>query len=79
MRNFQDTFETDNWSFISAFSICMTVPLTELLNCVIFQMKRHFSFHRRTVDKLYPIEYSSRKNDEAQLKFVDEGNIKTNI
>ena len=27
MRNFQDTFETHNWSF-SAFSICMTVPLT---------------------------------------------------
>ena len=79
MRNFPDTFETGNWSYISAFSICMTVPLTELLTCVIFQMKKHFSFHRRTIYKLYPIEYSSRKNDEAQLKFVDEGNIKTNI
>ena len=28
MRNFQDTFETRKRSFISAFSICMTVPLT---------------------------------------------------
>ena len=27
MRNFQDTFETRKRSFISAFSICMTVPL----------------------------------------------------
>ena len=27
MRNFQDTFETRKQSFISAFSICMTVPL----------------------------------------------------
>ena len=27
MRNFQDTFETRNRSFIRAFSICMTVPL----------------------------------------------------
>ena len=27
MRNFQDTFDTRKWSFISAFSICMTVPL----------------------------------------------------
>ena len=27
MRNFQDTFETRNRSFISAFLICMTVPL----------------------------------------------------
>ena len=29
MRNFRDTFETRKWSIISAFSICMTVPLLE--------------------------------------------------
>ena len=28
MRNFQDTFETRKRSFISAFSNCMTVPLS---------------------------------------------------
>ena len=27
MRNFQDTFGTRKRSFISVFSICMTVPL----------------------------------------------------
>ena len=27
MRSFQNTFETFKQSFISAFSICMTVPL----------------------------------------------------
>ena len=27
MQNFQDTFEACKQSFISAFSICMTVPL----------------------------------------------------
>ena len=27
MTNFQDTFETLKRSFVSAFSICMTVPL----------------------------------------------------
>ena len=27
MRNFQETFETPKRSFISAFSICVTVPL----------------------------------------------------
>ena len=27
MQNFQDTFETRERSFMSAFSICMTVPL----------------------------------------------------
>ena len=26
MRNFQDTFKTRKQSFISAFSICMTIP-----------------------------------------------------
>ena len=32
MRNFQDTFETCKRSFISTFSISMTVPLTFLVN-----------------------------------------------
>ena len=27
MQNFQDTFKTRKQSFISAFSVCMTVPL----------------------------------------------------
>ena len=31
MRNFQDTCETRKGSFISAFSICMTVPLSNEL------------------------------------------------
>ena len=29
MRNIQDTFKTRKLSFISAFLICMTVPLTD--------------------------------------------------
>ena len=28
MRNYQDTFETRKGSFISAFLICLTVPLS---------------------------------------------------
>ena len=34
MRNFQDTFETCKQSFISVFSVCMTIPLSILF---IFQ------------------------------------------
>ena len=30
MRNFQDTFETRKRSFISAFSICMPIPLNSM-------------------------------------------------
>ena len=33
MRNFQDAFEALERSFISAFSICMTVPLIISLLC----------------------------------------------
>ena len=31
MQNFQDTLEKRKQSFISAFSICMTVPLNKLM------------------------------------------------
>ena len=34
MRNYQDIFETRKRSFISTFSICMTVPLRNI-DCVI--------------------------------------------
>ena len=35
LRNFQDTFETRKRSFISALSVCMTVPLKGLIFAVI--------------------------------------------
>ena len=31
MRNFQDTFESCKRSFISAFLLCMTLPLIEII------------------------------------------------
>ena len=34
MRNFQDTFETSEWSFITTFSICMTVSVSVLITLV---------------------------------------------
>ena len=36
MRNFQDTLETRKRSFISDFSICMTVPLNKYLEFLQF-------------------------------------------
>ena len=35
MRNFQDNFETRKRSYISAFSICMTVPLSNNLMIIV--------------------------------------------
>ena len=45
MRNFQGTFETGNCSFISSFSICITVPLS-----ISFQ---HYPFLMRVEDMNY--------------------------
>ena len=36
MRNFQDTFETRKRLFISAFLICMTVPLNQWPQICLF-------------------------------------------
>ena len=32
MRNYQDGFETPKRSFVTAFSICMTIPLIHLVH-----------------------------------------------
>ena len=37
MQNFQDAFETRKRSFISAFSICMTVPLSKAFEKVVIE------------------------------------------
>ena len=34
MRDFQNTFETRKRSFISAFSICITVPLMDVYGSI---------------------------------------------
>ena len=36
MRNFQHSFETRKRSFIGAFSICLTVPLIEFREVIIY-------------------------------------------
>ena len=44
MGNFQDTFETHKQSFISAFSICMTVTLNrdQAFCAILSYMMLHF-------------------------------------
>ena len=44
MRNFQDTFEILERSFISDFSICMTVLLAKSRTCLISQTNMHLGF-----------------------------------
>ena len=47
MRNFQDTFETHKQSFISAFSICMTVSLKLCLKLFSSRMKDMLFFETK--------------------------------
>ena len=57
MPNFQDTFETSQRSFIRAFPICMTVPLTMPLT--LFLSDQHFFsalqniYDPRDIDQYY--------------------------
>ena len=44
MRNFQDTFEIRERSFISDFSICMTVLLVKSRTCLISQTNMYLGF-----------------------------------
>ena len=45
MGNFQDTFETRRRSFISAFSICMSVPLINGISHKTLSLYQHYTRH----------------------------------
>ena len=47
MGNFKGTFETRKRSFISAFSICMTVPLSVIRNYNNEQTSTQFFFNKK--------------------------------
>ena len=52
MRNFEDPFETRQRSFISAFSICMTVPFRFHHTSTRFQNIRKFKKFPELVRKI---------------------------
>ena len=51
MQNVQDIFETCKQSFISAFSICMTVPLTEVSDPVTPLMAQNLAVITQIADE----------------------------
>ena len=59
MRNVQDTFETRKRSFVSAFSICMTVPLKLVCECtsgikgIVMQIEKALINGRLRVSKVF--------------------------
>ena len=63
MRNFQDTFETGKRSLISAFSICMTVPLTEIIFAGRFPHPDRYSYE-------IPHEYWPEPTEKKSLCYV---------
>ena len=54
MQNFQDSFETRKQSFISACSICMTVPLRDSVSLETFKHKIKEPAKLRTLRTLAP-------------------------
>ena len=61
MRNFQNTFKTRKRSFISAFSICMTVPLRK-------------NFTRKEIQEFK--QFKNHLIQKAQLKGIQEKTIR---
>ena len=81
MRNFKDTFETRKRSLMSAFSICMTIPLSVFWNCILanqwtgfrmigtlsWRVKGHYSM------KMFPyLEYSNTFTKISLTKLRDK-------
>ena len=64
MRNFRDTFETRKRSSNSAFSVCVTEPLTVFF-CrypqLVSAIKQRPSLHGLSKDKGQPIEFRFTK------------------
>ena len=66
MRNFQDTFKTCKQSFISAFSICRTVPLKGAAKTTLLRQR-------------VLISYSLQQNIEPRVrKRISDANV-TNV
>ena len=85
MQNFQDTFETRKRSFISAFSISMTLPLRnkneeQLVNlCETKNLERQVILHSELPKTLFPIKSSNNMKIEIPrlriiaMRWVDLG------
>ena len=67
MKNFQDTFETRKSSFISAFSVCMTVSLNAIIflpieiNPPLTHAPKAFQISIIYKQKLYKTQMTSRQ------------------
>ena len=62
MRNFQDTFKVRKRSFISTFSICMAVPLSENIKKTI-QENAAIQLYKTFSIKNLQIVYENQKTD----------------
>ena len=77
MRNFQDIFETRKRTFISAFSVCMTVPLmwpfnnriTVNIEIAVSASYFHFIFLIVMVNVFNPFEMNIPLIETSQLMY----------
>ena len=78
MRNFQDTFETRNRSFISAFSICMTVPLNQIRHCLTGHNQIWHYFFIKKYERKYFNDLQNQNFSVLWLKWTQTMEIKQN-
>ena len=64
MQNFQDIFKTRKRSFISAFSICMTVPLK---GCLFSQKKKKKKIYHSCLTEFNTKHFSGRAKQKQLI------------
>ena len=84
MQNFQDILETRQRSFISAFSICMTVPLKESLVFRARLVVRSFSLRLKIITvcselNIFQINLTDNVNEQFYILFLEILQVNTII
>ena len=79
MRSFQDTFETCKRSFISAFAICMTVPLSDkgdhLTRSLIRKLNRCFNKNVKFMKRYKTNKLAMFCSSKDYVQFQKKANV----
>ena len=76
MRNFQDSFETRQQSFISAFSFYMTVPLKPLWKHVFYPLDFYkYEVFIKRITRMFKSRFKTFDSKQKTLKVQKDGKI----
>ena len=72
MQNFQDTFETHKRPFFSAFSICMTVPLSILCSIIPYLYLQNECYSQIFMKDIWRTAFFSPRHGLVQIRLLFE-------